>query len=224
MSVIFTPDGDNQWLVKFTDVFLSYPHIFEPYKPKTPQIDPATGKPKPGKYGAKFCFDRNHPQNKADAIAIHAKIVEMAKTIFKQTLAADRYCMRDGKQLTEDMHRFFVLSASEDTKPQAVDRRRNLVTAEDELFYAGCKVNGTIRLWAQDSKEYGKRINANFVGVQFYNHSERWGGRPKPKIEDLFDDVSDQFGDEDEYASIPEGGSAEQDDSGLGDDLDGGLG
>lgn len=205
MSVTFAPDGDDQWLVKFTDVYLSYPHLFEPYRPKKPQIDQKTGKPKAGKYGAKFCFDRSNPENKEDALAIHKKIVEMAKAKFKQGLAADRYCLRDGKQLTEDMHPYFVLSASESEPPIAVDRRRKKVTAEDELFYSGCKVNGWIRLWLQDDQDYGKRVNANLVGVQFLAHNpngERWGGRPKPKPEELFDDISDQFGD-DEYAGVP---------------------
>lgn len=218
MSVSFVPDGENQWLVKFTDVYLSYPHLFEPYKPKRPEMG-ADGKPKPGKFGAKFCFDRSNPQNKADAVAIYNKIVEMAKTAFKQSLAADRYCMRDGKQLTEDMHKYFVLSASEDTKPIVVDRKRNTVTAEDDLFYAGCKVNGTIRLWCQDSKDYGKRINSNLVGCQFSSHGERWGGRPKPKAEEVFDDVSDQFEDN-EYEGAATGDSAShrEDDDGFGSD------
>lgn len=192
MAVSIVEDGDNQFLVKFVDVYLSYPHLHEPYRGKG-----AKAGEQQGKYGAKFCFDRNNPENRKDAITIHAKIQEMAKKSFKQGLPADRYCLRDGKQLGDDMHKFYVLSASETTKPLCVDRRRNIVTAEDELFYPGCKVNGTIRLWVQDSKDWGKRINANLVGVQFYAHSESWG-RPKPKAEDVFDDISDQF-DSDEY-------------------------
>jgi Protein of unknown function (DUF2815) len=217
MSVTITPDGENQFLVKFTGVYLSYPHLFEPFKPKTPQMG-ADGKPKPGKYGAKFCFDRKDPQSKQDAVAIHAKCVEMAKNALKQTLPSDRYCVRDGQHLTEDMHRFFVLSASEDTAPIVVDRRRNKVTAEDDLFYPGCKVNATVRLWVQNSQEWGKRINANLVGVQFAEHAERWGGRPKPKAEEVFDDVSENYGD-DEYAGAPTGESEiGQDNDGFGGD------
>lgn len=206
MSVSFVPDGDNQWLVKFTDAYLSYPHLFEPFKPKRDQVDAKTGKPKAGKFGAKFCFERANPQSKGDAIAIYNKCVEMAKSALKQTLAADRYCMRDGKQLEEAMNPYFVLSASESVKPTAVDRRRNPVSAEDDLFYAGCKVNGTIRLWVQNDAEFGKRINANLVGVQFLAHNpkgEKWGGRVQPKVEEIFDDVSGQFGDENEYEGGP---------------------
>ena len=224
MSVTFQPNGENQILVKVTGVYLSYPHLFEPFRAKRPQIDPATGKAKPGKFGAKFCFDRNDPQSKSDANALYAKIVELAKATFKQGLPADRYCLRDGKQLTEDMHKFFVLSASEEVKPTVVDRRRNPVTAEDDLFYPGCKVNATINLWAQNHPEHGKRINANLIGVQFMEHGERWGGRPRMKAEEMFDDVSGMFGDEDEYASIP---AEKAGDGGLDDgmdDPDGGLG
>ena len=221
MTVVIQPDGEKEFLVKVTDVFLSYPHLFEPYRPRRTNLD-AAGKVKVGKYGAKFCFDKKNPDNTKDAKAIHAKIVEMAKLAFKQGLPADRYCLRDGAQLTEDMHGYYVLSASEDIKPTAVDRRRNPVADEDDLFYAGCKVNATIRLWVQDNTDFGKRINANLVGVQFLAHSERWGGRAKPKVEEMFDDIADQF-DDDEYEGGPTGDSTThiEGDDGFGDSDDG---
>jgi Protein of unknown function (DUF2815) len=221
MTVVIQPDGESEFLVKVTDVFLSYPHLFEPYRSRRAQLDDQ-GKVKQGKYGAKFCFDKKNPASKKDAQTIHAKIVEMAKRAFKQGLPADRYCLRDGAQLTEDMHGYYVLSASEDIKPTAVDRRRNPVADEDDLFYAGCKVNATIRLWVQDNSDFGKRINANLVGVQFLAHGERWGGRAKPKVEDMFDDIADQF-DDDEYAGGPTGDAvaAGDDDDGFGDSSDG---
>lgn len=223
MACVITPDGENQYLVRFTDVYLSYPHLFEPYRPKRVDIDPATGKPKKGKYGAKFCFHKKNPQNVKDAKAIHAKIVEMSKTVLKQSLPADRYCLRDGAQLTEDMHEYYVLSASDDVAPTVVDRRRRPVTAEDDLFYAGCKVNATVRLWVQNNQDYGKRINSNLIGLQFVEHGERWGGRARPNVEDIFDDISDQFED-DEYAGGPSGESlAHSEGDGFGDDLDDGL-
>lgn len=213
MAVVITPDGENEFLVRVTDVFLSYPHLFEPYRPKRTEMG-ADGKPKQGKYGCKLVFDKKNPQSVKDAKAIHAKIVEMAKTTLKQTLPADRYCLRDGAQLTEDMHGYYVLSASEDIKPTCVDRKRNPVTDEDDLFYAGCKVNGTVRLWVQNNVDYGKRINANLCGVQFVAHGERWGGRAKPKVDEMFDDIADQF-DDSEYEGGPTGDAfahAESDD------------
>lgn len=221
MSITIKQDGENEWLVKITDVIISYPHLFEPYRPKTPLVD-ANGKVKPGKYGAKFLIDRRDPLKLADAKVLHAKIVEMQKVVFKSTIAADRLCLRDGRQLTEDMHNFFVVSASEDIKPTVVDRRRNPVSDEDDLFYAGARVNATIRLWAQNSAEWGKRINANLIGVQFFAHGDRLGGRAKPKVDELFDDVSDQF-DDDEYEGGPTGDatSSASGDDGFGDDGDG---
>lgn len=214
MSVIISPDGESEFLVKVTGVYLSYPHLFEPYRPKRPEQG-KDGKPKPGKYGGKFCFDKKDAESAKDAKQIYAKIVEMAKTAFKQTLPADRYCLRDGAQLTEDMHSYYVLSASEDMKPTVVDRRRNPVTDEDDLFYAGCKVNATIRLWVQNNTDYGKRINANLVGVQFNSHGERWGGRAKPKVDEMFDDVADQFEDN-EYEGAPTGDSTTHAETGDG--------
>jgi hypothetical protein len=224
MSVVIKPDGDSEFLVRIRNVYLSYPHLFEPYRSKRAEIDPATGKPKVGKYGAKFCFDKKDPESVKDAKAIHAKIVEMAVAVLKQKLPADRYCLRDGAQLTEDMFGYYVLSASEDMKPTAVDRRRNPVKDEDDLFYSGCKVNATIRLWVQNNSDYGKRINANLIGVQFAEHGERWGGRARPPVDEMFDDIADQF-DDDEYEGGPTGDSlAHADgDDGFGDSLSDGL-
>jgi len=191
-------DGEREFLVKMSGVVLSYPHLFEPFKARNP---------KPGekaKYGAKFLMDRRDKEQNTDAQTVYKKIVEMAKVNFKQSLPADKYCLRDGRQLTEDLHNYFVISANEELRPTVVDRRRQPVTAEDELFYPGCIVNATIRLWVQDSKDWGKRINANLVGVQFMAHGTRLGGRAKPKADEMFDDVSDKF-DDDEYQGEPTG-------------------
>lgn len=41
--------------------------------------------------------------------------------------------------------------------------------------YSGCYVNGIIQVWAQDNS-WGKRINAQVMGVQFTRHGESLGG------------------------------------------------
>lgn len=194
MTIVITPDGEKEFLVKVGPVRMSYPHLFEPYRSKEPG--------KAGKYGAKLLFDRNDDNGKADAKALHAKIVEMCKVNFKQSIPSEKLCLRDGKQLTEDQHGYFVLSASETIKPIVVDRKKQPVTAEDELFYPGANVIAIIRLWPQNDPAYGKRINANLVSVQFHSHGERLGGRARPKIDEIYDDISDQF-DDDEYTSGP---------------------
>jgi len=213
MAITITQDGDKEWLVKFGPAVLSYPHIYAPFRSKIPgQV---------GRFGAKLLLDRNDADAKADAKALNAKIMEMCKTHFKTSIPSDKLCLRDGKQLTEDMHKYFVVSASESTKPIVVDRKRNPVNEEDgaDLFYPGAKVIAVIRLWAQDSKDWGKRINANLVSLQFHSHGTRLGGRARPDVGAIYDDISGQF-DDDEYSGGPAGNSLEHEaatDDGFGD-------
>jgi len=43
--------------------------------------------------------------------------------------------------------------------------------------YAGCYVNMSIRLWAQDN-QFGKRVNAQLRAVQFVKDGEAFGDKP----------------------------------------------
>lgn len=65
---------------------------------------------------------------------------------------------------------------------------------EDGKPYAGCYVNATIRLWAQDN-QYGKRINAALRAVQFYRDGDAFGEKAAD-AEEEFKDVSDDDGDD----------------------------
>jgi tripartite-type tricarboxylate transporter receptor subunit TctC len=47
-----------------------------------------------------------------------------------------------------------------------VGRKLEVLTEDDNKPFAGCYVNATIRLWAQDN-QYGKRINAQLRAVQY---------------------------------------------------------
>ena len=104
---------------------------------------------------------------------------------------------RDGDQSDrEEEAGYWALSASDDRRPVVVDRNRSPVVAEDDLIYAGCFVNAKVRLWVQDN-QYGRRINANLMGVQFVKDGDRLGGgRTQQSADDMFDDVADAFGDE----------------------------
>jgi hypothetical protein len=187
------PDGENgEWLVRVGPCKLSYPHLYHPFKSTKPGQS--------SKYGAKLLLDRNNPEAKADALELWKKVQQMCKEKFKTTLPSDRLCLRDGKQLTEDLHGFYQISASESIKPIVVDRRRQPVSEEDgeEMFYPGANVIATLRLWSQDSKDWGKRINANLVALQYHSKGERLGGRERPNVDELFEDISGEFSEEDE--------------------------
>ena len=51
------------------------------------------------------------------------------------------------------------------------------------------RVNATVNVWAQDNK-YGKRVNAQLLGVQFYADGDSFGGGAVGSVDD-FDDLAE---------------------------------
>lgn len=166
--------------IVLTEARASYPHLFEPFAYQ------GQGK---AKYSCKFLIPKS---NKALIDKIIAEIKALSANTYKDKRVppADKLCFRDGDTTgrAED-EGFWVLSASDDARPIVVDQKRNPLTKEDEVIYPGCVVNGRIRLWAQDN-QYGKRINANLLGVQFVKDGERLGsGRTRQSADEMFDSV-----------------------------------
>ena len=58
--------------------------------------------------------------------------------------------------------------------------------------YAGCYVNAVIELWFQNNG-FGKRVNANLLGVQFFKDGEPFGDNAGASADDF-----DAFGDDDD--------------------------
>ena len=89
----------------------------------------------------------------------------------------------------------YQLAASEKTRPTVVNADKTPLTEEDGVIYDGCYVTAIIQLWAQDNK-FGKRINANLIGVQFKGQGEALGSAAESVSDDDFDD--DDFDDDDD--------------------------
>lgn len=160
---------------------ISYPHLFEPFAYQ------GTGK---AKYSAKFLLLKDDPQVKPLVAAMKELAAETFKD--KKLPPSDKLCLRDGDQTNkEEDEGHWIVSASDDRRPVVVDRDRSPLTAEDDVIYPGCYVNVKIRLWAQDN-QYGKRINANLLGVQFVKEGERFGsGRKQETADEMFGDATD---------------------------------
>ena len=172
--------------IALRDVRVSYPHLFEPFSYQ------GTGKPK---YSAKFLIPKTNT-SLVKQIADAMKELAVSSMKDKKLPPADKLCMRDGDQTGRDEDAgYWVLSASDDARPVVVDQKRNPLTAEDDVIYPGCFVNAKIRLWAQEN-QWGKRVNANLLGVQFVKEGERLGsGRVRQSADEMFDSV-EQFQDE----------------------------
>jgi hypothetical protein len=147
--------------IKLSNVRLSFPSLFRK----------AVFSGEETKYEGTFLLDK---ATQADKIAeIEAAIKAMIKDGLKGAkLPADKICLRDGDDVEYAGYAGHMsIKASASKRPMVLDRDRSPLTENDNRVYAGCYVNAIIELWAQNN-QWGKRINANLLGVQFYKDGE----------------------------------------------------
>jgi hypothetical protein len=127
-----------------------------------------------GKYDATFILDKK--EHAAAIKEIQAEAVTLCKETLKvKNLPPDRICLKDGDETErEELHGKMHIKASTKKRPLVIGKDKTPLTEEDEVIYAGCYVNAIISLWAQDN-QYGKRINAQLDGVQFWKNGEPFG-------------------------------------------------
>lgn len=172
--------------IKLSAVRLAFPALFEP-KTVNGEGEPA--------FSAVFLLEPGDPQVKTldQAIAAVAKEKWGAKTeaILKQMRAADKTCLHDGDTKAEyaGFAGMRFVSARGKTRPLVIDRDKAPLAAADGKPYAGCYVNASIELWAQDNN-YGKRVNAQLRGVQFLRDGDAFAGGGAAS-DDEFEDVSE---------------------------------
>ena len=158
--------------VHLKDVRISFANIFEA-KQVQGQGD--------AKFSASFIFPKDHPQ-KAE---IERGLVEAAKEkwgakateVLKSLKAADRLCLHDGdaKPDAEAYPGNLFINASNKQRPLVIGPNREPLVASDGKPYSGCYVNAIVEIWPQDN-QFGKRINASLLGVQFLRDGERLSG------------------------------------------------
>jgi hypothetical protein len=139
-----------------------------------------------------FLLDK---ETQADQIeSIQAQIKELIKTNLKGAkLGPDKLCLRDGDLVEYDGYaNHFSLKASSKKRPLVIDRDKSPLVEDDGRPYSGCYVNASIELWAQDNN-YGKRINATLLGVQFFKEGQPFGDGSSGSVNDF-----DAFGSDDE--------------------------
>ena len=174
---------------------LAFPKLF-----KAEQVN-GEGEPK---FGAAFLLPPNHPSivelKKAFDTVGQAKWGEKWPAVKKQLETGDKLALHNGdtKSDLDGYEGNFFINAATATRPLVIDAARNPLTAEDGKPYAGCYVNASIELWAQDNK-FGKRINASLRGVQFYKDGDAFAGGGAADVEE-FDDLSVGEGIDAEFA------------------------
>lgn len=170
-------------------------------------------------HSAVFLLPPDHPDlptlKKAMQEAAKEAWGAKAKDVYAQLTKKDRVCLRDGADKADQYDGFegmLYVSTRSKTKPKTLDQAKNAVTERDGVLYSGAFVTAVIDVYAQDN-QYGKRINAQLMGVQKFRDGDAFGGG-KVADDDDFDDVSVTDDDGNEVSG--EGSLWDEDD---GDDL-----
>lgn len=159
------------------------------------------------KFSAVLIFEKGSENHKACAKAIKAAAVEkwgaekaekavdaLTKTLkvamYDGELKADKYDGFEGNMAVNT-------SAPAKAPPRLLDRDRSELPRDTPKLYAGCYVNASIQLWAQDN-QYGKRINATLRGVQFCEDGDAFGGS-RPASADEFDALESPEANNDDF-------------------------
>jgi hypothetical protein len=173
--------------VKLENVRLAFPNLFEA-KTVNGEGEPA--------FSSSFLMKPNHPSVKTlrDAFETIGRDKWGAKwaAVKKEIETKDRYCLHDGDTKADYAGfegNLFVSSRNKSPRPRVIDRDKSPLTSADGKPYAGCFVNASIELWAQDNN-YGKRINASLRGVQFLKDGDAFAGGGAASDDD-FDAIDD---------------------------------
>lgn len=171
--------------LKLNNVRLAFPSLFEA---KT-----VAGEGKPA-HSATFLIEPGDAQVKAINAAIDKVATEKwgakAATMLASIRKADKTCLHDGdlKAAYEGFAGNLYISARNPARPTVLDADKTPLTQADGRPYAGCYVNAVLELWAQDN-QYGKRVNATLMGVQFLRDGDSFSGGGVASADD-FDDVA----------------------------------
>lgn len=144
-------------------------------------------------------FEGTFLLNKDDQSLKIAEIDGAIGTLLKdknkgKPLPADKICLKDGDFIDYDGYTGSMsIKASSAKRPMVIGTDRAPLTEEDGKVYAGCYVNAIIELWFQDN-QFGKRVNANLLGVQFAKDGQPFGDGVSASVDD-FDDLPDDMED-----------------------------
>jgi len=172
--------------IKLNNVRLSFPSLFHK----------ASFQGSEGKYEATFLLSKDEH---AEVISkIDAEIKAGIKDNFKTSkIPSDKVCFKDGDEIDYDGYAGCMsLKAANNKRPMVIDKDKSPLTEDDEKLYAGCYVNAIIEFWYMNN-QYGKRVNANLLGVQFFKDGEPFGDGVSASEDDfdMFDDDDDGLDD-----------------------------
>lgn len=142
------------------------------------------------KYSATFMIPKTDTEKVDEILSEIRKLCEIGK--FKPS--RDKWAFKDGDDSShENTQGYFTLKAANKKRFPIIDRSKKPVTEDDDLFYNGCRVNAQVAL-SVHSNNYGKRMTADLLGVQFFANDEpiEIGGGKVGSVDDFdeFEEVS----------------------------------
>ena len=164
------------------DVRLSFPSLFKK----------ATFDGNATKYEATLLLDKKK----------HAKVIDKINADIKEAMAkfhsdtgkkikSDKTCFKDGDESDYDGYgNCMSFKASNDKRPSVLDRNKEPLIEDDGRPYSGCYVNAIVDYWVQNN-QFGARINANLLGIQFVRDGDSFGAGGSVADSDDFDDLGD---------------------------------
>lgn len=157
--------------IRIDNVRGSYVHADKPYKGRGDKDD------KPAKFSMVGILPKStHAEAKALITETIDKILKEKNK--GQPIKSDAKFLRNGDDAGKaEYASSWTVNCSEVRRPACRDRNGELVTDMDEVrdtFMSGYWYNILIRPWWQDN-EYGKKVNAGFVGIQFVKKDKPFG-------------------------------------------------
>lgn len=167
--------------VKLVNVRLSFPSVFK----KAVFNDEET------KYEATFLLPKSDTKTKKLIDKVIAELLQQSKV----KVSSDKLAIRCGDEIFEEKEYdgyedHWVIKASSSRRPTVINRDKSPITEEDEIIYGGCYVNAVINFWVQNNK-FGKRVNANMLGIQFVKDGEAFGSGDFDATDEFDEIVSD---------------------------------
>lgn len=181
--------------IRIDNVRASYPHLDKPYAKADKD-----GKTPEAKFGIVGMLDKKTHTAAKDLIIKVIKEIEQKEDT---KVARDKKFIRDGDDSDKKEYEgYWTVSAREARRPSVRNRKGDPMSEREivDTIYAGCYVNILIRPWFQNN-DFGKRINAGLVAVQFARDGEQIG--------------EGRIDDEGVFESVEDGGSGFDDDDDL---------
>tara|TARA_R110000824_G_scaffold341758_1_gene528180 strand:+ start:33 stop:566 length:534 start_codon:yes stop_codon:yes gene_type:complete len=149
------------------------------------------------KFEATFLLDKTSHDKIIKQIETEIKAVSADKHKGKK-LPAEKICLKDGDTIDYDGYAGNMsIKASSTKRPMVIGADKAPLTEDDGKPYAGCYVNAIVELWGQKN-QYGERVNANLLAVQFAKDGEPFGDGVVASVDD-FDEIVIEDADMDDF-------------------------